>query len=70
MYIREVRLDPGDRRVEAITDTWDEQVPFVLAADSAAVARHASELGLIDPADVEAIDRATTSGAPGREDAL
>ena len=38
VYIREVRLDPGDRRVELITDAWDHDVPFVLAADSAEVA--------------------------------
>ena len=47
IYIREVRLDPGDQRVEAISDAWDEEVPFVLAADSAAVAAHACGLGLI-----------------------
>ena len=48
VYIREVRLDPGDGRVEEVSDAWsDEDVPFVLAADSDAVRRHASELGLL-----------------------
>jgi phosphatidate phosphatase APP1 len=47
VYIREVRLDPGDGRVEKVTDAWDIDVPFVLAADSDAVRRHAEELGLI-----------------------
>ena len=37
VYIREVRLDPGDGRVEQVTDGWAEDVPFVLAADSDAV---------------------------------
>ena len=51
VYIREVRLDPGDGRVEQVTDAWDHDVPFVLAADSDAVRRHAVELGLLtDPA--------------------
>jgi phosphatidate phosphatase APP1 len=47
VYIREVRLDPGDGRVEAVTDAWSEDVPFVLAADSGAVRRHAAGLGLL-----------------------
>ena len=47
VYIREVRLDPGDGRVEAVTDAWAEDVPFVLAADSDAVRRHALDLGLL-----------------------
>ncbi|TIC87587.1 DUF2183 domain-containing protein [Nocardioides sp. GY 10113] len=47
VYIREVRLDPGDGRVEAVTDGWSEDVPFVLAADSAAVRRHAASIGLL-----------------------
>ena len=34
VYIREVRLDPGDGRVEAVSDSWDHDVPFVLAADT------------------------------------
>lgn len=62
VYIREVRLDPGDGRVEAITDTWDQDVPFVLAADSAVVAEHAADLGLLDPAQVDAVRRATANG--------
>lgn len=47
VYIREVRLDPGDGRVEQVTDAWDADVPFVLAADSDAVRRHAASLGLL-----------------------
>ena len=47
VYIREVRLDPGDGRVEEVTGTWAEDVPFVLAADSDAVRRHAAGLGLL-----------------------
>jgi phosphatidate phosphatase APP1 len=59
VYIREVRLDPGDRRVEVISESWDEEVPFVLAADSAAVAVHAAGLGLIDQAGVSRVTEAT-----------
>jgi phosphatidate phosphatase APP1 len=47
VYIREVRLDPGDGRVEAVSDSWAHDVPFVLAADSHAVRRHAAGLGLL-----------------------
>lgn len=47
VYIREVRLDPGDGRVEQVTDAWDADVPFVLAADSDAVRRHAESIGLL-----------------------
>jgi phosphatidate phosphatase APP1 len=47
VYIREVRLDPGDGRVEAVSDAWDQDVPFVLAADSDAVRRHAASIGLL-----------------------
>jgi phosphatidate phosphatase APP1 len=47
VYIREVRLDPGDGRVEQVRDAWDDTVPFVLAADSDAVRRHAATLGLL-----------------------
>jgi len=47
VYIREVRLDPGDGRVEAVSDAWAHDVPFVLAADSAAVRRHADSIGLL-----------------------
>lgn len=47
VYIREVRLDPGDGRVERVSDAWDSDVPFVLAADSDAVRRHARGLGLL-----------------------
>ncbi len=47
IYIREVRLNPGDGRVEAVTDTWTEDVPFVVAADTDAVRRHAASIGLL-----------------------
>ncbi|MDF1601936.1 phosphatase domain-containing protein [Nocardioides sp. YIM 152315] len=47
VYIREVRLDPGDGRVEQVTDAWEEDVPFVLAADSDGVRRHAERIGLL-----------------------
>ncbi len=47
VYIREVRLDPGDGRVERVSGAWAQDVPFVLAADSDAVRRHATELGLL-----------------------
>lgn len=47
VYIREVRLDPGDGRVERISGAWAHETPFVLAADSDAVRRHAALLGLI-----------------------
>jgi len=50
VYIREVRLDPGDGRVEKVVETWGRDVPFVLAADSLAVRRHAESLGLLWPA--------------------
>ena len=47
VYIREVRLDPGDGRVEKVSNAWSPDVPFVLAADSDAVRRHAVELRLL-----------------------
>ena len=47
VYIREVRLDPGDGRVEKVSGAWSQDVPFVLAADSDAVRRHATGLGLL-----------------------
>ncbi|MGF9761914.1 phosphatase domain-containing protein [Microvirga sp. 0TCS3.31] len=47
VYIREVRLDPGDGRVEKVSDAWGPDVPFVLAADTDAVRRHAEGLGLL-----------------------
>lgn len=47
VYIREVRIDPGDGRVERITDGWTHEVPFVLAADSDAIRRHATTIGLL-----------------------
>jgi phosphatidate phosphatase APP1 len=47
VYIREVRLDPGDGRVESITGTWSHDVPFVVAPDSDAIRRHASGIGLL-----------------------
>jgi phosphatidate phosphatase APP1 len=47
VYIREVRLDPGDGTVEQIAQSWAPDVPFVLAADSTAVRRHAETVGLL-----------------------
>ncbi len=47
VYIREVRLDPGDGRVEEVSDAWQGEVPFVLAADSDVVREHAAGLGLL-----------------------
>lgn len=47
VYIREVRLDPGDGRVERVRDAWDADAPFVLAADSDAVRDHARGMGLL-----------------------
>ncbi len=47
VYIREVRLDPGDGRVEKVSGAWAHDVPFVLAPDSDAVRAHATGLGLI-----------------------
>ena len=47
VYIREVRLDTGDGRVERISSGWAHATPFVLAADSDAVRRHAGQLGLL-----------------------
>jgi phosphatidate phosphatase APP1 len=47
VYIREVRLDPGDGRVEKVSGGWGSEVPFVLAADTDAVRRHATCLGLM-----------------------
>ncbi|NYD43771.1 App1 family protein [Nocardioides panaciterrulae] len=47
IYIREVRLDPGDGRVEEVSGTWSEDVPFVVAADTDALRRHAVAVGLL-----------------------
>ena len=47
VYIREVRVDPGDGRVEKVLEDWDADVPFALAEDSDAIRRHATELGLL-----------------------
>ena len=47
VYIREVRLDPGDGRVEEVSDAWGSEVPFVLAADTDAVRRHVTSLDLL-----------------------
>jgi phosphatidate phosphatase APP1 len=57
--IREVRLDPGDGRVEAVTDGWDHAVPFVLAPDTLTMARELAALGLIAPADVATVAAAS-----------
>lgn len=47
VYIREVRLDPGDGTVEHVAQAWAPDVPFVLAADSQVVRHHAAGLGLL-----------------------
>ncbi len=47
VFIREVRLDPGDGRVEQVSDAWEHDVPFVLAADSDAIRHHLAGLGLL-----------------------
>lgn len=47
VYIREVRVNPLDGRVERISQAWRHDVPFVLAPDSDAVRRHATGLGLL-----------------------
>jgi phosphatidate phosphatase APP1 len=47
VYIREVRLDPGDGRVESVSGAFAPDVPFVLAPDSDTVRRHATDLGLL-----------------------
>jgi phosphatidate phosphatase APP1 len=47
VYIREVRLDPGDGTVERVSQQWAPDVPFVLSADSDAVRRHARSIGLL-----------------------
>lgn len=47
VYIREVRLDPHDGRVERVWDSMGDEVPLVLVADSEAVRRHATGLGLL-----------------------
>jgi phosphatidate phosphatase APP1 len=47
VYIREVRLDPGDGRVEKVSGGLASDVPFVLAPHSDTVRRHATELGLL-----------------------
>jgi phosphatidate phosphatase APP1 len=47
VYIREVRLDLEDGRVERVLAGWPADVPFVLAADSDEVRDHAARAGLI-----------------------
>lgn len=48
VWIREVRLDPGDGRVETVAGGFAEaDVPMVLAAESGVFADHAVELGLL-----------------------
>lgn len=47
IYIREVRRDPGDGRVEKVSKNWTENVPFVVATDGDAVRPHATAPGLL-----------------------
>lgn len=49
VYIREVRLDPGDGSVELIEQKWAPDVPFILAGDSQVFRRHAQAHGLLQP---------------------
>jgi phosphatidate phosphatase APP1 len=56
-YIREVRLDPADGRVETVAEGWPADVPFELFADSAQVARHAHGLGLVSNDAVDQVER-------------
>lgn len=56
--IHEVRLDPGDGRVEAVSDGWDHAVPFVLAPDAVTMARALAGLDLLTDADVAVVARA------------
>lgn len=53
VYIREVRLDPGDGRVEAVTASWGESVPFVLVADSDGIRADAESRGILRPGSSE-----------------
>lgn len=61
VYVREVRLDPGDGRVEHVTASWQHPVPFVVAADSLVMARHAAELGLLGEPDIDLVGRAVAA---------
>ncbi|MGH1504775.1 MAG: App1 family protein [Acidimicrobiales bacterium] len=69
VYIREVRLDPGDGRVEAVADAWNHDIPLLLASDSAAVAYHAQRAGLLSAEEamsvVEAVERDLLRRAEG-----
>ena len=47
VYVREVRLDPTDGRVERVTDGWDHDVPFVLAAETEVLRADAEARGLL-----------------------
>lgn len=49
VYIREVRLDPGDGRVEQVSEAWGDEVPFVLVPDSDALRADAEQRGLLAP---------------------
>nr|WP_274387470.1 App1 family protein [Salsipaludibacter albus] len=66
VWIREVRLDPGDEKVERLGPRFDEAgVPMVLAPDSTAFAEHAVELGLVPPEVAAAVARAVTDEEAG-----
>lgn len=59
VWIREVRLDPADGRVERVEPRFREAgVPFLLAADSDVAAASAGRLGLLDEAAVDDVRRA------------
>lgn len=66
-YIREVRLDPCDGRVETVVGAWPEEVPFVLVADSAELARHAFRAGLLSGSDATVVEQAVRDQADDDE---
>ncbi len=58
VYIRDVTEGARDATVAGVaTSLAAAGVPMVVAADTAAAARHAAEVGLIDPAALPAIER-------------
>lgn len=57
VYIRDVDAGPDEAGVEPLSDAPDVDVPFLLAADSAAIAEHAADLGLLSAADVDRVKR-------------
>ena len=58
VYLREVRLDPADGRTEAALEGWPADVPVLVTDDLGSTARHAADLGLLDPARVAGVETA------------